>query len=393
LEEEIKTMKKITLLYDFLKELGGLERVMFFHANKLKKDNKVNILFSYISDKDKEKVLKELELDEGVKVSQIGRIKNEIIALAASFLFPSRIKKIKADLIFSHSFMCTRMAYKKKKIDGTKYIVIMHHPPNFLYSPPKGWANNLARGFALLLGMSLRPIIKKMDIVAVKNADLVIVSSHNAAKRIQNIYDINPKIVYPNISNYFKPLIEFRKKDFLKNKNIVRPFLLAHGRIIPDKNYKAVISMLKPFNEYDLIISGSISNSYRKEIEEEIMNQGLQNRVKILGRIPKEDLLGYYNTASLFLMPAFKEDFGLTIVEAIACGCPVIAWDDKAGPSEIISEDNGVLALPYGDKDFVRKMKLALNKKWDKERLVNSVKRFSETEIEKEFISTVQKFV
>src|SRR3989344_1317279 len=98
-------MKKIVCIYDFLKELGGLERVMFFQANKLKKYYDVSLVFGYVSKKDKPKILEQLELDRGIKVSPMGSFGSEIMQLITSFLFPSRIKKHRADLIIAHSSM------------------------------------------------------------------------------------------------------------------------------------------------------------------------------------------------------------------------------------------------------------------------------------------------
>ncbi len=386
-------MKKITIIYDFLKELGGLERVMFFQANKLKNHADIELLFSYISEKDKAKIIKELELDNSIEPKQIGKTRNETLQLALSFLFPSRTRKIKTDLIISHSFMASRMAYNKKKKDGTPYIVILYHPPNFLYSNVEGWANTSARIFAKFLGYFFKDKLKKIDIECVRGANIVIAISEYTAKRVKEIYGLNPAIVYPHISGFFKSMKKSEKEHFLKSNNIKRKFLFAHGRIIPDKNYKILLDFIKEIKNIDLIISGSVEENYRKELNEKIKELGLENRARILGRISKDDLLGYYNSAELFLMPAKKEDFGLTIVESIACGCPVIAWNDNAGPNEIINSENGLLAKPYNLSDFIFKIKTGLNKKWDKNKVVKSVNKFKEDEISKRLIDVIRKYV
>lgn len=387
-------MKKILSIYDFLKELGGLERVMFFQANRLKKYADVELLFGYVSDKDKGKITGELELDKGVRISQIGRGRSEFFQLVLAFLFPGRIKKIRADLIISHSLMATHMAYLKKKFDGTPYIVIMYHPPNFLYSGVRGWINNPSRFFAKMLGMTIGSLIKRADIRNVREADLVMSISKYTAKRVKDIYGIKSEIVYPQISDFFKMMKEIERKNFLKEKKMERKFLLAHGRIIPDKNYHIILDIVKNIKDVDLIISGSISDSYKSELQDKIKALKLNDRVKILGRIPREDLLGYYNCAELLLVPAEKEDFGLTIVEAMACGCPVIAWDDGAGPSETVANGkSGLLAKPYSLKDFEAKIKEGLKRKWSRKNVAKTVNRFSEAEVGRKFISLVSRFL
>jgi len=186
---------------------------------------------------------------------------------------------------------------------------------------------------------------------------------------------------------------EGEKKNFLRNKNLTKPFLYAHGRIIPDKNFKILIPMLKYLEGYDMIISGTIEKQYGRELEEEIAKHRLQNRVKILGRIPQEDLLGYYNCTSLFLMPAKKEDFGMTVSEAMACGSPVVAWNDKAGPSETITEENGLLAFPYNSSDFVQKIKQALSRHWNRNAIAKSTSKFSEKAIEEQLFHEIAKIM
>ena len=387
-------MKKITLIYDFLKELGGLERVMFFQANKLKKHSDLKLFFSYISKKERKKIINELELDKNIGTYPIGSNKGEVMQLALSFLFPSRFLKINSDLIISHSFMANRMAYYKKNKDGTPYVVMLYHPPNFLYSSVEGWANTSARIFAKFLGLFFREKLKKIDIKCVRGADRVIAISEYTAKRVRQIYNVTPEIVYPQISKSFKIISEKEKKQFVKEKNIKNKFVYAHGRIIPDKNYLGLLTIIKKLENVDLIISGSIDDLYRQKLETKIKQLNLGQRVKIMGKIPKEDLLGYYNCAELFLMSAPREDFGLTMVEAMACGCPVIGWDDKAGPSEIIiKNENGLLAKPYDKNDFTKRIEEGLVKKWNSKNIANSVEKFSEKEVGSKFIEVLGKFI
>ena len=71
--------KKIILGYDFLKELGGLERVMFFQANSLYNLYNVELIFSYISEKNCDKILKELSLNKMIPIKQISKTKSEIL--------------------------------------------------------------------------------------------------------------------------------------------------------------------------------------------------------------------------------------------------------------------------------------------------------------------------
>ncbi len=380
-------MKKIIISYDFLKEIGGLERVMFFQANHLIKDYQVGMLFGYVAKNHKE-VSESLGLNKNVNISQLGSGKNEVMKLASYLLFPKRITKIKTDLIISHSFMSSRLARIKKIIDGTPYIVMMHHPPQYLYNRSIKYVNNVPRLLAYLLGVFFGGFLRRLDIESVKAADIVLANSNYTAKRIRSIYDIFPKVIYPSVADQFKMI-----KDTGRKK---KKYLLLHGRMIKDKRpdlaVMAFAEVAKQKKDIELIISGTIEEE--NKIRELISKLKLESRVKILGKVSSEELVKLYNFAECFLMSAPKEDFGLTPIEAMACGCPVIAWKDGAGPEETIVEGvNGFLAEPYNIKSFSSKIIKALDRKWDKKKVSRSVDRFREDKIHKELEITIKKIM
>ena len=89
-------------------------------------------------------------------------------------------------------------------------------------------------------------------------------------------------------------------------------------------------------------------------------------------------------------MSAPKEDFGLTPIEAMSCGTPVIAWKDGAGPEEtVINGVNGFFAKPYDINDMARKIEKVLDEKWNKEKIRKSIEKFSEPKIKKEFLKAI----
>ncbi|OIO41345.1 hypothetical protein COX97_00795 [Candidatus Pacearchaeota archaeon CG_4_10_14_0_2_um_filter_05_32_18] len=385
--------KKIILGYDFLKELGGLERVMFFQANSLYKLYDVELIFSYISDKTSGKITKELNLNKNIPVKQISKIKSEFLQYISSILFPKRLTKIKSDLIISHSFMYSIMAMKSKKINNTPYIVTLYHPPNFLYNTSLKWANNLPRKFAYLIGLVFGNYLRNLDKKAVKNADATIVISKYTAKRVKEIYGINPTIIYPVLAKNFKVIDKKEALKHLEKFNLGKPYVLLHGRMIKDKMPDMAIKAFHIAQKklgIDLVISGTIEEE--ENIKRLIKNLGIEKRVHILSRVSNEELVSLYNMAKCFLMSAPKEDFGLTPIEAMACGCPVIAWKDDAGPEEtIIDGKTGYLAKPYSIDDFANKIILCLKSKQNKKEISKSVNKFSEENIKSKFLKTINK--
>jgi glycosyltransferase involved in cell wall biosynthesis len=82
----------------------------------------------------------------------------------------------------------------------------------------------------------------------------------------------------------------------------------------------------------------------RKPITQLITKHQIEERVFFTGDVSEEMLAKYYNAADLFVFPSFYEGFGLPIIEAMACGCPVIASNTTSIP-EVVG-DAGILVDP-----------------------------------------------
>ena len=105
-------------------------------------------------------------------------------------------------------------------------------------------------------------------------------------------------------------------------------------------------------------------------------------------------MVSLYNRANCFLMSAPLEDFGLTPVEAIACGCPVIAWGDGAGPNEtVLKTSAGLIAKPYSLEDYANKINEALLNSWDKRKIADSINHYRQKTVSREFIKLIKKII
>jgi alpha-1,3-rhamnosyl/mannosyltransferase len=78
--------------------------------------------------------------------------------------------------------------------------------------------------------------------------------------------------------------------------------------------------------DLDLVLAGEPDPFY-PEIKEEVMAAGHKDRIKALGRVSDDDLKYLYNACLAFVLPSKTEGFGLTALEAAACGAPVICSD------------------------------------------------------------------
>jgi glycosyltransferase involved in cell wall biosynthesis len=86
-----------------------------------------------------------------------------------------------------------------------------------------------------------------------------------------------------------------------------------------------------------------------REAEAAVVARALPSSVRFLGRIDRDALLREYRSALCLVCPAFDEDYGLTCIEAMACGKPVVACRDGGGYVELIDDGvDGFLVEPTG---------------------------------------------
>jgi glycosyltransferase involved in cell wall biosynthesis len=144
----------------------------------------------------------------------------------------------------------------------------------------------------------------------------------------------------------FKPMSDSMKMDFLETRGIKRPFVLFVGNLFPYKNVKVLIEAFTAIKDripHSLVIIG------RKELSAEPL--GEDRRIHYLDYIRNHELPAFYSCADLLVHPSLIEGFGMTILEAMACGTPVVSSDrgslpEAAGEAGILfdPEDSGKLS-------------------------------------------------
>jgi glycosyltransferase involved in cell wall biosynthesis len=135
--------------------------------------------------------------------------------------------------------------------------------------------------------------------------------------------------------------------DIRRRYSLDKEFVLFVGHLFPNKN---LTNLLRGFRRvadglpHDLLIVGG--KRWKVEnIEALVAELGLEGRVKSLGFVSTEHLILLYNLAACFVFPSLYESFGLAQLEAMACGCPVVA--SKTGALPEIAGDAAVFCDPY----------------------------------------------
>lgn len=383
--------KKIVLMYEFFSEHGGIERIMLFQARALRKAGyDVSFAFAYVDENLKKERLSGFEVIEYARLP----IKNETLQISTSIFRRDSLEKLRfADLIICHSFPGSCLALKAKKKFGSKLILHLHHPPQFLYTADLNWAkNSLKRQVSFILGKVFKRPLRNFDYHCVKGADDYFAESNAVKEIVDKCYAINSTVLYPTVDNQFKTERVSLKE--LSKYRITKDYVLGSGRIIKQKRFDYLIQAFAKIKNDDLnlVLVGKYDDVTKMELE----NVAKENNVNVLflGPVDIKELIKIYNLAKVTVVTCPKEWFGLVSVEAMTCGCPVIGWKDNFGPQEAVTEGkSGFLAKPYSVSDLSKKIQIALDKKWNKKQIINSTQKFSEREQEKILLKKVKKFI
>lgn len=185
-----------------------------------------------------------------------------------------------------------------------------------------------------------------------QRARRVIAISHSTARDVIDSLNIPADKVDVAAPGYnaeiFKPLPSEEVAEFRLRKNLPERFWLFIGTLEPRKNLPILLEAYAnlPQNERPPLLIGGGKGWQYDEIFATVERRGLQNDVQFLGFVPAEELSLWYNSAELFVYPSVFEGFGLPVLEAMACGTPVIVSDASSLP-----EVAGTAGIPPHDMD------------------------------------------
>ncbi len=169
---------------------------------------------------------------------------------------------------------------------------------------------------------------------AVRSSTKVVAVSGATKNAILDYFKINPQkisVVYEGLNQTYGIMDKAEAFNQVSNRfNITRPYILYVGEWRRYKNLPqlalAFDQLIEKKLDIELVLVGK-KDPFYPEIEEKIFSIKHKDRIKALGRIEDEQLKAVYNAATIFVLPSFMEGFGLTVLEAAACGVPITCSD------------------------------------------------------------------
>lgn len=322
----------------------------------------------------------------------VGQEKKYLRLVVAQILIPFMLWKHKIDVYFCPQNISPFFIPNKVKV--AVYLYGTHH-----------WHNNIKIGF-------IKSLYRKfIAYLAKAQADSIIANSSACRNDIitnLNMSEDEVKIIseaYDHKYFNFNPLSESEMNELVSKGIKYKKYILFVSVIYHYKNIHTLISAFiklnKLFPEYDLVMIGRVDlisaeqKKYYENLVSEITENNISDRVKFLGQIEHDKLNLFYKGAHCYVQPSLYETFGKTVIEAMACGVPVIAANSGATP-EIVGT-SGLLFDPQSSKDLYNKMKLLIDDKNLYERLITdgleNVKKYTFSNQASSFLQLFEKLM
>ncbi|MBE2245712.1 MAG: glycosyltransferase [Candidatus Competibacteraceae bacterium] len=309
---------RIAIIHDWLITPGGSEKVLKELLYLLRNhDTTLFTLMDFLSDEDRLNFLFGKKTQTSFLQTIPGIHRNYKYYLP---LFPKAIRSLNTsdfDLIISSSHS---VAKGVRKYPGQMHISYCHTPMRYIWDLRKQYMidHGVNSGLKRLL---VKPMVKKLrkwDYETAANVDFFIANSKHISKRIKQHYEKESTVIYPPVNTSFFSSYE-KKEDF---------FVTA-SRLVPYKKVGLIAEAFAALPDKRLIIigNGSCWQQIRKN---------LSSNIEMIQYDTSEVLRYYLQRARAFIFAA-EEDFGITPVEAMACGTPVIGYN-KGGLLETVKD-------------------------------------------------------
>lgn len=309
---------KIAIFHDYFGCIGGGEKLVLTLARALHADV----------------ITTDVDAD-AIKKMGFGRVR--IISIGSNPQLPP-LKQISASVLFA---MCDfSQQYDFFIFSGNwAHYAAAKHKPNLWYCHTPVRAFYDLREYYLqkqptplhyVAMLAWQEMHGSADLRSLRHVQRIVANSENTQRRIKRFYNRDSVVVYPPV-----PTKRFR---YLRNGD----FWLSVNRLYPEKRVDLQIEAFRRLPSEKLLIVGGYSRGDHAERSLSYLSNVPAN-VRILGTVSEKRLRELYATCKAFITTAMDEDFGLTVVEAMAAGKQVVATAEGGHLETMIDGKTGIL--------------------------------------------------
>lgn len=190
-----------------------------------------------------------------------------------------------------------------------------------------------------------------------KDADLIIADSQTTKDDLTKFLHVDEekiRVIYLSASQDFKPQTETKIDEILEKYKISKPYILSVATQEPRKNIQKLLDVFSQIHtkrpDFNLVLTGKYG-----------WGPGFRTgeNVSWTGFVPYEDLVALYSGCRVFVYPSLYEGFGLPILEAMACGAPVVTSNNSSMAE--IAKDAAILVDPRSEPQLTKAIEMILD--------------------------------
>ncbi len=235
---------------------------------------------------------------------------------------------------------------------------------------------------------------------AIKKSQTVITVSEYVKKQLQDEWQLDPRKIVVTKEAAEDSILELAKrmtpdgvKQVLKKFQITKPYIFYVGNAHPHKNVEGLIKVFlalrKNYQYLTLVLAGN-DHYFWERIKKEYKDPS----IIFTGFVSDLELVGLYKGAQVYVVPSFEEGFGIPLLEAFACGVPVVS--SKLGSLQEVGGDAAFYFNPHNINEMAEKIQLVLNDKKSGKQLIEAgekrYKSFSWTTLARETLEVYKHF-
>ncbi|MFQ5480961.1 MAG: glycosyltransferase family 4 protein [Thermodesulfobacteriota bacterium] len=363
----------INALYLIPGRVGGTETYIRNLVKALDELDDRNEYFIFIN-RESRGIFEEIAPRMRVVCSPFNASRRPVRILWEQFILPLQIIRRRIDVLFSAGMTAPFFTTARS-------VLALHDLQH----------ENYPDNFSRVQLFFLKTIIK----FSAKRAAKILTLSNKAREDIIRYYHIAEERVsvvhLGTNSQSFYRRGEDEKEEIRKKYSLPKNFILYLASSLPHKNYERLLlafkAVLAEYPELCLVLIGARDYG-SPEITSKITKLGLESNVIMLGWLPYEDIPIIYSASSLLVFPSLHEGFGLPIIEAMACGLPVVCSDIE--PLIEIAGDAAELVDPKSEEAIAEGIKNVLCKTGLRGRLIQKgLKRAQDFTWEKTAMKTL----
>jgi uncharacterized protein (TIRG00374 family) len=255
------------------------------------------------------------------------------------------------------------IAWWAARLMDVPYVLYLNQPNRLVYprniDRETGWVANA--DYRLLAAVVLRAtrFVAWADRRSVQEADQLLVNGDYIGDIIRRTYHRDavdcPAGCHVAASGFPLPIdARFSGGLTINGYPIRRPYVLLTNRHYPQKRFdltiRAMVEVRRRHPRVQLVIPGP-PTAHTASLKELVTELDLSDGVIFLGAIAEDELQKLYEGAAVYVYPAPEEDFGMGVIESMAKGVPVVAWN-QAGPTVTVGPGTGYLAEPLEVSDY-----------------------------------------